>query len=356
MSARRWLLALALLTCPALAAPPAYPPVTPEQPLQFPHDYGAHPAYRSEWWYVTGWLHTQTGAPLGFQVTFFRSRPQLDQANPSRFAPKQLLFAHVALSDPATGKLQYDQRAARAIPGLAGAANGDTALNLDDWTLLRDAQGDYRAKLKARDFTLELRLTPTQAPLLQGEHGYSRKGPLPEQASYYYSLPQLAVEGIVTRHGHAERVRGNAWLDHEWASEPLAPDAVGWDWIGLNLDDGGTLMLLQIRDQAGRPFWSGGSLRSADGRTRTLPSNAIRFTPQRHWRSPRTGVDYPVAMQVQAGELQLDLAPLLDDQELDSRTSTGAVYWEGAVTAHAAGKTVGHGYLELTGYHKRLAY
>jgi predicted secreted hydrolase len=356
---RPWFLRLALIVFPTLAAQaaaPAFPPVAPGRPLQFPRDHGAHPDYRTEWWYVTGWLRTAAGAPLGFQVTFFRARPQLDQANPSRFAPKQLLFAHAALSDPAAGKLQYDQRSARTGLGLAEAATTDTAVHIDDWTLHRDAQGGYRAKLAAHGFALDLTLKPTQAPLLQGERGYSRKGPQASQASFYYSQPQLTVSGTVTRHGKAERVHGSAWLDHEWASAPLAEAAAGWDWIGINFDDGGALMLLQIRDKAGRKFWAGGTLRSADGRERVLPPEAIRFQPQRRWRSPRTGADYPVVMRVQAGDLTLELAPLMDDQELDSRASTGAVYWEGAVTARSDGKLVGRGYLELTGYLRRLVY
>lgn len=355
MSARAWLLAL-MLAGPALAAP-QFPDVVPGRALQFPRDHGAHPEYRTEWWYVTGQVQTAAGAPLGFQLTFFRARPQLQQqANRSRFAPKQLVLAHVALSDPAAGKLQYEQRSARAGLGLAEAASGDTAVHIDDWTLHRAPDGSYRTHLAAGGFALELALRPTQPPLLQGERGLSRKGPRPEQASYYYSLPQLEVSGSVTRGGKVERVTGRAWLDHEWASAPLAEQATGWDWVGINLDDGGALMALLIRDKAGRRFWASGTLRSADGRMRTLPPEAVEFTPLRRWRSPRTGALYPVAMRLRAGDLQLELQPLLDDQELDSRASTGAVYWEGAVLARSGGKTVGRGYLELTGYLGRLRY
>ncbi|MDN0083626.1 lipocalin-like domain-containing protein [Crenobacter sp. SG2305] len=338
------------------ASPPTYPPVEPGRPLHFPRDHGAHPDYRTEWWYVTGWLHTDSGAPLGFQLTFFRSRPPLDEANPSHFAPKQLLFAHVALSDPSTGHLQYDQRGARIGFGLADAITADTAVSIDGWLLHRGVDGTYFATLTAQGFALELALQPTQAPLLQGESGYSRKGPRPEQASFYYSLPQLTVSGTVTRRGKPERINGTAWLDHEWASAPLAAEATGWDWVGLNLDDGGALMVLRIRDKTGGTYWAGGSWRAADGSIRPLAPDAITFHPLRHWRSPHTGTDYPVAMRVQAGGLHLDLAPLMDDQELDSRATTGAVYWEGAVTAHSAGRTIGRGYLELTGYAGRLVY
>lgn len=338
----------------AAAAPPDYPPVQAGQTLEFPSDHGAHPDYRTEWWYVTGWLQTEAGVPLGFQVTFFRSRPQLDQANPSRFAPKQLLFAHAAISDPALGRLQHDQRSARVGFGLAQAAEGDTDVRIGDWSFIRGAEGAYVAKIAGREFDFELTLVPTAPLLLQGETGLSRKGPRAAQASYYYSWPHLSVSGLVVRNGKREVVRGTAWLDHEWSSEYLAQEAVGWDWIGINLDDGGALMAFRIRDKSGGKYWAGGTLRRGDGSAQYFPPKAVSFTPLRRWRSPRTGASYPVAMRAQAGETTLELEPLMDDQELDSRGSTGAVYWEGAVTARCDGKVVGRGYLELTGYLRRL--
>jgi predicted secreted hydrolase len=356
---RRILPILAMLLAmilPAQAAAPVYPSVAPGQPLHFPQDFGAHPDYRTEWWYVTGWLRTPQNKPLGFQLTFFRVRPALDQANPSHFAPKQLLFAHAALSDPVVGKLLFDQRAARAGFGLAEAASGDTSVHIDNWRLQRAAGGRYQTKISTRDFMLQLELQPTEPPVLEGDEGYSRKGPLVKQASYYYSQPQLKVSGTVTRLGQPVAVTGDAWLDHEWASEPLPEQAAGWDWTGLNFNDGSALMLLQIRNKNGATFWASGTWRDAHGHSHLLPANQVSLTPLRRWHSLRTGVDYPVAMRVRAGSLQFELAPLLDDQELDSRATTGAVYWEGAVTAQAAGKAIGHGYLELTGYRERLVY
>ncbi len=199
-------------------------------------------------------------------------------------------------------------------------------------------------------------MEPTQPLLLQGERGYSRKGPLAAQASYYYSQPGLKISGTLKRSSQQETVHGTAWLDHEWSSTLLADQAVGWDWLGLNLEDGGALMAFQIRDKAGRRSWGGGTLRGGDGRVQVLAPEEVNFMPLRRWRSPRTGTSYPVAMQLNAGDLTLELAPLMDDQELDSRASTGAVYWEGAVTALRRGKVVGRGYLELTGYFQRLNF
>src|SRR5262249_25383809 len=150
--------------------------------------------------------------------------------------------------------------------------------------------------------TLDLRFAATQAPLLQGGNGLSRKGPRPESASYYYSLPHLAVSGTVTREGKARPVSGNAWLDHEWSSEYLAREATGWDWIGINLDDGGALMAFRMRRDQGGDLWAGGALRLPDGRVRVLSPEEVRFTPRREWQSARTGTRYPVAMTVRAGD------------------------------------------------------
>jgi len=308
--------AAALPPAQAIAAPD-FAQVTPGRRLVFPRDHGAHPDFRTEWWYVTGWLDGPTG-PLGFQVTFFRTRTGLGEVNPSRFAPRQVLFAHAAISDPRVGRLLHGQRIARQGFGLEG-------------------------------FQLDLVLTPTQPILLQGEGGFSRKGPRPEQASWYYTLPHLQVSGRLEREGRWRPVRGQAWLDREWSSTLLDPAAVGWDWTGINLEDGRALTAFRVRDARGRALWTGGSLRSADGRLWTAPNGAVAFEGGRTWRSPRTGAVYPVAPTVRlmtpAGERRWALTPLFDDQELDSRPSGGPVYWEGAVSVPG-----GRGYLELTGY------
>jgi predicted secreted hydrolase len=297
--------------------------------LRFPRDHGAHPEYRTEWWYATGWLE-RGGAPLGFQVTFFRARPSWRTENPSAFAPRQILLAHAAIADPGIGRLRHDQRAARAAFGLAGAETARTGAWIDDWRIeLQD--GVYRTKIESRELRLDLEMAPPGAPVLQGNRGFSRKGPRPQEASYYYSRPHLSLRGAVD----GEPVRGSAWLDHEWSSQYLAPEASGWDWCGINLDGGESLMTFRIRAKAGGVYYA---------------PNGVSFTPLRTWRSPRTGVEYPVAMRVVSGGKEYELEPLMDDQELDSRATTGTIYWEGAVRAKRGGKEVGRGYLELTGY------
>ena len=330
-----------------------FAPVVPGYHLRFPHDHGSHPDFRIEWWYVTGWLASGRGNEIGFQITFFRARPELKRENPSAFAPRQIVIAHAAISDPARGSLLHAQRAARAGFGLAGADAGGMRVWLDDWSL-QAAGMSFRAGITSADFSLDLELESTQEPMLHGRNGLSRKGPAPQSASYYYSLPHLKVGGTLARENGSSPATGVAWLDHEWSSQYLSEDAVGWDWIGINLEDGGALMAFRMRDKQGGAYWADGSVRGADGRLQTFPPAEVRFTPGRTWKSARTGITYPVSWRVRVGALELAIEPLFDDQEHDTRASTGAIYWEGAVRALGDGKTVGRGYLELTGYGKRL--
>jgi predicted secreted hydrolase len=349
-----------LLILPGLAfargASAEYPPVVAGHALVFPRDYGSHPAYRTEWWYITGWVKDEAGHDYGIQVTFFRSRPGLQEDNPSAFAPKQLVLAHAALADPRLGRLRYDQRSARAGLGLAQAEERNTRVWLEDWSLELTQDG-YVSRIFAREFKLALTFVPTQPILLEGDRGFSRKGPKPREASYYYSGPHLSVNGTVTVDGKNIDVKGEAWLDHEWSSQYLAEDAAGWDWLGINLSDGGALMAFRVRGKDGKDqkdIWAGGTWRDAKGEIHVFLPGEIVFTPLRRWRSPHSDAEYPVAMRVSAGDLTLDLEPLMDDQELDSRASAGAIYWEGAVWAKRNGAEVGRGYLELTGYWRAL--
>jgi predicted secreted hydrolase len=346
------LLALGLY-CMAAAADTAYAPVTAGQPLRFPNDLGSHPQFRTEWWYVTGWLATEGGESLGFQITFFRTKPDIDANNPSEFTPRQIIVAHCALSDPKRGTLWQDQRIRRVALGLAGAVEGDTHVWIERWSLQRTAQ-IYIATIAAEDFSFNLALSETQAVLINGEDGVSRKGPQPQAASYYYSLPHMRVTGNLSRKGRPSRVSGEAWFDHEWSSEYLDPEASGWDWIGINLQDGGALMAFQIRGLDGQTRWAGGTIRRGDGASQVLKPEDVEFRARRRWTSPRTGIAYPVEWTVRADGRELRLLPLFDDQENDTRLSTGAIYWEGAVRAFDKGSQVGRGYLELTGYGERL--
>ena len=341
---------LLLFSSNTFAESPKLLPVLPNHTLTFPRDFGAHQNFRIEWWYATGWLETSDNKPLGFQITFFRYATDHDTDNPSHFAPKHLIIAHLALSDPDKGQLIHEERSAREGFGLAYAKEGNTDVKLDKWTLVREENGRYQVEMQGNDIGLQLSLTPTQPVLLQGGDGFSRKGPKPEQASYYYSEPHLSVAGTVFHHNRSITVTGTAWLDHEWSTAYLSPDADGWDWVGANLDDGSSLMAFQIRHKEGGIVWSYAALRDATGQLTLFEPEQVEFTPERTWQSPHTDATYPVAMRIRTGEIEWLLTPLFDDQELDARQSTGTVYWEGAVTLTRDNQPAGRGYLELTGY------
>jgi predicted secreted hydrolase len=356
MQRRSVLLGLGIPLLPGLTA------AQQREPLRFPRDLGSHPDHAIEWWYVTGQLQAAQRL-FGFQLTFFRSRVPVTQGMRSNFAAKQLIFAHAAVTDVSAGKLLHDQRIARssgaAQVDLASASLEDTHIQLSDWSLQR--QGDaYQARVKAKTFSFDLALKETQPILLQGEQGWSRKGPQATQASWYYSLPQLDVRGTLMRDGQNLPVQGRAWLDHEWSQSLIHPDAVGWDWIGINLLDGSALTAFRLRTKAGNTLWAGGSFRAAG---QTLPEvfapNDVEFAPERSWKSPSSTTTYPVQWGLRVrrnvkGEpvwQQFKVKALVDNQELDSRQSTGAIYWEGlSDLLDAQGHVIGRGYLEMTGY------
>jgi predicted secreted hydrolase len=366
---RAWLLAAALRAAwgaaglaggaAAGATPAADEPVRRGRTLVFPRDHGAHPPSRIEWWYLTGWLGEAQAPHQGFQVTFFRSRTGLAADSPSRFAPRQLLFAHAALTDLAARRHLHAQRIARwsgaEDAALARAATADADVHIGAWRLQRNAaaggEAGYTMDIDGDDFRFTLDALRTQPLLLQGDAGFSRKGPEERQASHYYSEPQLAVQGTLVLDGRTQQASGRAWLDHEWSDEILHPQAVGWDWIGINLQDGGALTAFQLRRADGSALWAGGSFRRVGGAARAFDATSVRFTAGRRWASAASAAVYPVEWALDTPAGRFTVRSLLDAQELDSRRSTGTVYWEGlSELLDDAGRRVGLGYLEMTGY------
>ena len=347
---------LAAHGAPARSATASAPAGATRSTLVFPADFGSHPASRIEWWYVTGAL--DAGARhWGFQITFFRAATGIAGAADSRFQASQLLFAHAAVTDLERSRLRHDQRIARSGFGIAEASTRDTATALRDWRLVRqsaDSGSLYRAHASSETagFGFDLALRATQPVLIQGLDGVSQKGPLPAQSSRYYSEPQLAASGtLVLDRGLAVAVTGRAWLDHEWSDSLLDPSAVGWDWIGMNLDDGAALTAFRLRRADGSMLWAGGSFRPKGGEARNFGPHEVLFEPGRRWTSPASKANYPVRWQVitPAGHFTVDA--MQDDQELASLASTGSIYWEGlSRLLDAGGRVVGRGYLEMTGY------
>ncbi len=349
-------------------AAPAADPVRRGRPMQFPRDHGAHLSAAIEWWYLTGTLLAPDARRFGFQITFFRARTGLAENLPSRFAARQLLFAHAALTDLAAASHHHAQRLSRwsgdAAAPRARASQHDTDVLIGDWRLQRDEVGGHSryttrfgsgATAAPQAFELDLQLQAAQPPLLQGQAGFSRKGPGEAHASHYISEPQLVAVGSLQRAGKTLPVQGRAWLDHEWSDSLLPAQAVGWDWVGMNLDDGSALTAFQLRREDGSRLWAGGSWRDANGHSQDFAADAVRFTPLQRWRSPTSEADYPLHWRLHTPAGDFEVRALLDAQELNSRASTGTVYWEGlSELLDAQGRRVGLGYLEMTGYAGRL--
>jgi len=315
---------------------------TPSPELAFPRDHGAHPEAAVEWWYWTGHLRDRAGRFYGFQLTFFRVR--------------DLHLAHFAWTDVARMQFRYEEKTHLGLPGIASAARGRLDLSNEDWTAREAPGGVQLLTASGRAGELELALTPMKPPVLQGEKGFSRKGPGPLEFSRYVSITRLAAKGTLKSGSRSEPLSGTAWFDHEWSPGVMPADAAGWDWFALQLDDGSELMLYRMRraDGSATPF-SSGTFVPARGAAVPVRWTDVRFTETRFWRSPRSRARYPAGWRIAVGAIGLDLSiePLVSDQELDTPASTGVTYWEGAciVKGVRGGRPVtGRAYVELTGY------
>ena len=352
-----------LATYAAADSADGYVAVTGPCRLAFPADHGAHPGYRTEWWYYTGNLAAPDGRPFGFQVTVFRRQigPTSDRQSwpepSSAWRTQQLYLGHLALSDISGRQHLFAEDMSRGALGLAGVIQTgvDTTVFLKSWKI---DIGPRRQRLQAETeaFAIDLDLVLLKSPVLHGDQGYSRKGDTAERASCYYSFTRLKTEGTIRLHGRELAVSGLSWMDHEFSSAALQPGIVGWDWFSLQLDNGTELMLYRLRQEDGRPNpASSGTLVNADETIRHLSADDAKLTVLEYWRSPRSGGRYPAAWQVTvpSAELSLSIVPNLADQEMRTPGSTAVTYWEGSVsiTGEMAGRPVkGKGYVELTGY------
>jgi predicted secreted hydrolase len=327
----------------------------PGYQFTFPRDHFSHEDYRTEWWYYTGHVRTQSGDEYGYQVTFFRSGVAEAQANPSRWAAKNLYMAHFAVSDIARKTHQYFERVNRGSLGQAGASEKAFHVWLGDWQVAGDGTAQH-LQAKEGETAVDLTFVPQKSPVIHGENGVSQKGTGRGHASHYYSMTRLKTEGTLTVRGEVMPVTGSSWMDHEFGSTQLGSDQVGWDWFSLQLDDGTEVMLYIIRQTDGRPDpFSAGTWVGTDGRTVHLRQQDFRVEVLDHWRSPRDRSRYPMKwrLEVPTLGLKVTVAPAFPDQELDTARSTQVIYWEGAVSAEgtAQGRPVkGRGYVEMTGY------
>lgn len=346
-----WLLGAAALG----AATPDWEKVSRSPELSFPRDHGAHFSYRTEWWYLTGIVREKSGTELGYQMTIFRRGidPAASSPGQSALRARHMLAGHFAVADVAGKRLVHAQRLRRVDGQLGVASEKDLCVQLESWEIERKADGSLsvRAADGEAGVSIDLQLSPSKAIVAHGEAGLSRKGAEEGNASVYLSWTRLATRGTVTVGDRKLEVSGESWFDHEWGTSQLGPGVVGWDWLGLRLADGRELMLYHLRDASGAPIpQSGGTLVERDGSARRLSLGDFSMEPIGAWRSERTKANYPTRWRVKipSAAIEFEVEPLLADSELDSRATTGIVYWEGPVRLRGA--ATGEGYMELTGY------
>lgn len=323
----------------------------------FPRDHAAHPDYRTEWWYYTG--HLRSGERrFGYQLTFFQvGVDPRRRASRSAWALHSFYFAHFTVTDEARGRFRFAEEVSRPALGMAGADTERYHVWLHDWSAgLQPDDVTHHLEAQRPDYAIALDLTPEKPPVIHGAGGISQKATGPGRASHYYSLTRMATRGTLTLDGERLPVTGLSWMDHEFGSDQLSPEQVGWDWFSLQLGDRRELMLYLIRRRDGslEPV-SSGTLVEPDGTWRHLPLTAFHVTPTVEWTSPATGGRYPAGWQVSVPSAAIDLrvTPTLADQELTPGGLVDVRYWEGSVRVEGQehGKPVdGVGYVELTGY------
>ena len=354
----RWGIAAALVLWTGLSCA-QYQVALPGYAYQFPRDHFNHPAYQTEWWYYTGNLKAADGHRFGFELTFFRQGMN-GKAAEGTWSVRELYFAHLALSDLDGGSFYHTERFNRQGPGLAGASLEQGRVWNGNWQVQWVGE-QQELRGVAEKFGIELKLVSRKPPVIHGENGISQKGAGEGHASHYISLTRLLAHGSVELSGKVYKVEGTVWMDHEFSTNSMAADEVGWDWMGLQLDDNTELMLYRMRHKDGSvdPF-SSGTYVDAEGHATHLGLGDFTMQPAgKTWTSQVSGAVYPVAwnLEIRRYGLALQVRTDLVAQELTGRTRYSPSYWEGAVAiagSRNASPISGVGYLEMTGYNGAL--
>ncbi len=324
----------------------------------FPRDHGSHPDFRTEWWYFTGNIKDSLERRFGYQLTFFRQGVLQRGADPQNpWSVRDIYLAHFTLTDVSRGLFWFSERLSRKGPGLSGASEN----GMDVWVL------NWRAEMKANsirldarneEMTISLYLFPRKPIVFHGQNGLSQKGPMKGQASYYYSYTDLETKGLIKIPGIQGplQVSGVSWFDHEFGSNQLTRDQVGWDWFALHLSDGQDLMIYFLRRKDGtvEPS-SSGTLVKRSGEGIHLKLSDIDLKVLDYWKSPKSGGRYPSRWRIKVPpfRIEMEIASLFHSQELLTENPSGIIYWEGAVGGEgiSSGRQItSEGYVELTGY------
>ena len=346
------LLIAVVAAAPASQPIPQFSRAIAPRDWSFPRDHGRNDGFKLEWWYFTGNLHDSTGRKFGYQLTFFRSAfSAVSSSRPSPWGMSDVYFAHAAISDIAGKHFFYKDRLERARPGLAFSSDQTLDVSLLDWSAKMDG-GAIKLKSAEKDFAIDLQCTDGRGPILEGPGGVNAKGREPGEASYYYSMTRLKTDGVLTVNGQSFQVDGLSWMDHEFSSDAMAKNQVGWDWMGLQLNDGSDLMIYRMRTRGGAADYLSGTRITADGKPHFLSQDQLAISGSSPWNSPASGGSYPQKWSVAvAGQPKLLVTSEMPGQELITTSTTKVSYFEGAAAVTTPdGKAAGDGYLEMTGY------
>ena len=332
-----------------------FAPALPGYEFQFPRDHGAHDEYRTEWWYYTGHLRTDSGHRYGFEVTFFRVGV-IAPGEPlqSRWDLRNLALAHFAITDIDRQQFRFAEKRNRESPFTAASAAGVLDVFNEGWSATTMPDGAWHVTAFNGGDSVDLVMRSRKAPAIHGENGISVKAQGVGYASHYYSMTRLDVAGSV----NGQRCRGIAWMDHEFGSSHLRESQQGWDWFSIQFDNDSELMLYQIRRADGTvDVSSSGSLVTSDGTVIHIRGDQMRVEPTGRWHSAQSGATYPMGWRVSvpAFGLSVTVSPAMRNQELITRASTNVTYWEGAVDVTGSSGNVvvsGVGYVEMTGYER----
>jgi len=208
--------------------------------FHFPRDHGAHPNYRTEWWYFTGNLYTPARRRFGYELALFRIalRPE-SPLHLSQWATSQVYMGHFAITDVSGKKFYFFERFVRNAVGLAGAEANPFHVWVENWSVQADSEHSNLWRLRAVNdgdedrLELALELIPIKPIVLQGNRGLSQKSATAGNASYYYSLPRIATRGTLSIGAQRFAVTGESWMDREWSTSALSGEQAGWDWFAL---------------------------------------------------------------------------------------------------------------------------
>jgi predicted secreted hydrolase len=355
---RAWVL-LMLWVWPVIGQSP-YKFAAPGYKYEFPRDYFSHPEFQTEWWYYTGNVMAKDGRRFGFELTFFREGVNRDATKEDTWDIRDLYVAHLALSDLNGKSFYHTERINRAGPGIAGVDKNQGRIWNGNWKVGWNGEDETLQALDER-FALALNLHPQKPPVIHGENGISQKAEGASHASHYISLTRLETSGTIRLDGKIIAVTGLAWMDHEFFTEQLGKNQVGWDWFSVQLSDDTELMLYRMRRKDGSfdPY-SAGTFIDQKGHSLHLLAQDFSLLPgQETWRSRATAAVYPVHWSILVPQLamRLEVTTQLNSQELAGKSGWFPNYWEGAIELQGQrnhAEVRGVGYLEMTGYDRPI--